>query len=253
MPPETAIAERCLRKSRRVDGETRKVGFMTVSLRAILSLDANSLQLHPGQLSAVYDPQARRCVLFLSLQILEIATYIIDPFAIGLGVSVRQEMRVPVVRVLNPSRVPDRAPMLLGSTRDFHNEGEHSVSIRAVQAIESFDRVQVSQFVPVDRDIVPAARLGDAVDGKADGLIHRNEKIQQNKRNNHSINKWRRQNREDSGMQDVSRQRSFQAAMFLLDFLGEPDLALAQLIKFRLDFLFQFFDYGELKYRIVFP
>src|ERR1700690_375188 len=49
-PPETARAERCFRKLRREDEETRKVGVMTVSLRAILSFESNYLRDRPSQM-----------------------------------------------------------------------------------------------------------------------------------------------------------------------------------------------------------
>jgi hypothetical protein len=53
-------------------------------------------------------------------------------------------------------------------------------------------------------------------------------------------------------MQDVPRERSLQPAVFPLHFLGEPHLAISQLVKSRLDFLFQFLDFGELDERIGF-
>ena len=40
--------------------------------------------------------------------------------------------------------------------------------------------------------------------------------------------------------------------MFPLDFLGKPDLAATQLVKFRLDFLFQFLNVRKLEERIGF-
>ena len=88
-------------------------------------------------------------------------------------------MRIAVMRILNSPRVLDRTPVLLGSPGNFHGVGQHPVPIRAVHAVEAFDGVQVSQFVAVNRDVIPAARFGYAVDGKANGLIYGDEQIQQ--------------------------------------------------------------------------
>lgn len=100
-------------------------------------------------------------------------------------------MRVPVMGVLNPPRVLDGAPVLLRSPGDFHGVGEYTVPVRAVQAVESLESVQVSQFVAVNRNVIPAARFGDAVDGKANGLIYGNEEIKQYERNNNTIDEGR--------------------------------------------------------------
>jgi len=53
-------------------------------------------------------------------------------------------------------------------------------------------------------------------------------------------------------MQDVMDERSLQAAVLPRDLLGEPDLAIAQLVKSRLDLFFYFFDVRKLHKRIGF-
>jgi len=65
----------------------------------------------------------RRAVLkyewLFVFQILEIVAHFFDPFAVRGGIAVRKKMRIAVVSVLNSSRVVDRAPVLLGTSRDF--------------------------------------------------------------------------------------------------------------------------------------
>ena len=117
-------------------------------------------------------------------------------------------MRIAVVRILNSPRVFDRTPVLLGSPCNFNRVGEHAVPIGAMHAIDAFESVQVSQFVAVNRDVIPAARFGYAVDRKANRLIYGYKQVQQDKWNDDGINEWRRKNREDSGMQDVTDQRT---------------------------------------------
>jgi hypothetical protein len=114
-------------------------------------------------------------ILFSNLHILEVAAYFFQLIAVRGGVAVREKIRVPVVRVLNAPRVLDRAPVLLDSPRDFDGVGQHSVSVGTVQAVKSFEGVQVAQFVPVNRDVIPSPRFGNAVNGEANGLVHGDE------------------------------------------------------------------------------
>jgi hypothetical protein len=105
-----------------------------------------------------------------AFQVLEIVAHFIDSLAIGGGVAIGKEMVVPVVGVLNSARVPDGAPVLLGSPCDFHDVCQQPVGIRAVHAIESFNCVQIPQFVPVNRQVISAPRFGYVVHREANGL-----------------------------------------------------------------------------------
>jgi hypothetical protein len=197
-------------------------------------------------------PREGRDVLFRPRQILEVVAHFIDSIAIGVSIAVRKKIGVPVMDVLDSSRVLDRTPVLFRASCNLHGVGEHTVAIRAIQAIDALESIQVAQSLAVNRDVVPSARFRYAVDGKANGLIDGNEQVQQYKWNENSVDKWRGKNREKSGMQDVTEQGSFQPAVLLLDFLGEPDLAVAQLVKLRLDFPFQFLDFSKLDERFGF-
>src|SRR4029077_5837540 len=144
--------------------------------------------------------------------------------------------------MLNSPRVLDRAPVLLPSPGNFHDVRQQPIGIRAVHAIQTLECIQITQFVPVDGHVIHAPRLRYAIDGKTNGLVGGNKEIEQRKRNDAGVNKWRRQDHEESRLQHVAEKRSLQPPVLPLDFLGEPDLALAQFVELRLDFVLQFLE-----------
>jgi hypothetical protein len=150
----------------------------------------------------------QRPASFPALQIFEVAAHFIDSLAIRGSIAIKEEMRVSVMDALDSSRMPDRTPVLLRSRCNLHNVRQQPVGIRAVRAVQRLEDIQVSQFAPVNRHIVPAPRFRYAVNGKANRLVHRNEKVKQHKRNNTGVNKWRRQDHEESGTQQVTKERS---------------------------------------------
>ncbi len=114
-------------------------------------------------------------------------------------IPVREEMRIPVVSVLHSARVFDGAPVLFRSARDFDDIRQHSVGVGAIHAIQSLEKVQISQFVPVNRDEVLAASLRYAVDREANGLVNGNEKIGEHERNEAGVYEWGGEDREEPG------------------------------------------------------
>src|ERR1700722_396016 len=175
----------------------------------------------------------------LAFQVLEIVAHLIDSLAIGSGVAIRKEMGVAIMGRLNSARVLDGAPVLLGSTRDFHHVCQQPVRIGAVQAIEAFNCVQIPQSVPVNRQIITASRLWYSVHREADGLVRRNEEIQQRKRNDQHVNERPGQARHEPGIYDILEERRLYPQMLPLDFLGEPYLSVTDLVEMRLDLLLQ--------------
>ena len=149
-----------------------------------------------------------RTVLFPALQILEVTTHFVDFFAIGVGIAVRKKVRIPVMRVLNSPRVLDRTPVLLGSSCNLGDVCQNSVPVRAVQAVKAFESVQISQLVAINCYVISASSLRYSIHRKADGLIDGDEKIEHHERNDASINKWSREDREKSGSQNITSQRS---------------------------------------------
>lgn len=97
-------------------------------------------------------------------------------------------MRISVVGVLNSARMFDRAPVLLRAACNFDYLRQQPIRVGAVHTIESLKRVQISQSVPVNCDVVLPPGLRYAIDRKANGLIYGDEKIRQHERNEASVN-----------------------------------------------------------------
>jgi hypothetical protein len=71
------------------------------------------------------------------------------------------------------------APMLLGSRRDLHDVRSYSVCIGAVHAVDPLNSVQKAKPAAVKNDVISAPNLGDSEDRKANGLVERNEEVEQ--------------------------------------------------------------------------
>src|SRR5271154_3735612 len=159
-------------------------------------------------------------------------------------------MRIPVVSVLDPARVFDRAPVLLRPACNFDHVCQHPVGVRAIHAIQPLEEVQISQFVAVNCDEVLTASFRNAIDRETNGLVNGNKKIGQHERNETSVNERGGEDREESGMQNVTGKRGLELSVLALDVLREPDFAIPQLVKLRLDLLFHLFNVRELDERI---
>lgn len=92
--------------------------------------------------------------------------HFVDSSAVGGCIAVGEEMRVARMGRRNATSVPDGAPMLLGASRDFDNPGHQSIGVRAVLTIEALESIEVTQFVPIKKDVIRAPGLRDAIDGK---------------------------------------------------------------------------------------
>ncbi len=129
--------------------------------------------------------------LFRSLQILEIVAHCIDILPVRLRIAVWQKMLIAVVRGLKSTRMLDRAPVLLSSSRNFRDVRQYSVPIRAVQTIKAFECIQISQLIAVNRDVVFTPHFRNAINGKTNGLVNGNEKIEHRERNDACVYEWR--------------------------------------------------------------
>jgi hypothetical protein len=67
--------------------------------------------------------------------------------------------------------------MLLGARSDFGSVSEESVGVGAVDAVQSFEQVEISEPPTVKHQIRASLNLGDSKDWKADCLIDRQENI----------------------------------------------------------------------------
>src|ERR1700722_20069890 len=70
-----------------------------------------------------------------------------------------------------------RAPILLCATADFAGVRNYAIGVRAIGAIELFNRVQIAKMMTVEHEIVGAAHLSDAVCLKADRMIDGYEEV----------------------------------------------------------------------------
>jgi hypothetical protein len=77
--------------------------------------------------------------------------------------------------------VLDRAPVLFGARRHLAKIGRHAIAVGTIETIEFFDGVQVRQIGAVEDQIVAPLHLRNAVDREADGLVRRNEQIDEQK------------------------------------------------------------------------
>ena len=109
-------------------------------------------------------------------------------------VAIIHKFAMQPVRISSEAGVLDRAPILLGSRRNFTDIGNQPVAIAAIDAIQLLYRVQIGQQVAVKHDVVRAFHLGNAVDRKADGLKNRDKQIQKDERHDQGIDEWCRQN-----------------------------------------------------------
>src|ERR1039457_4441554 len=91
---------------------------------------------------------------------------------VGSGVSVRQKRWVSGMRFLQLVSMLDRTKMLLGARRNFRNHGEQSIGIRAINASDLLDRVQIGQPPPIEDQVVSPRNLGYSVDRKEIGRAH---------------------------------------------------------------------------------
>src|SRR4051794_2016215 len=73
----------------------------------------------------------------------------------------------------------DRTPILLGTARNLAGISDKAIAIGAICAIYLLKQVEISQVVSIEDQIVAAFDLFDAVDRKADRLVHGDEHIQQ--------------------------------------------------------------------------
>ena len=83
------------------------------------------------------------------------------------------------------------------------------------------------QFVAVDRYVVPTAGFRYPVDRETNGLVKRDEQIEQCKRDGAGIDEGRRYDYEYARMRDITKKGGLQPPVFPLNLFREPDLALA--------------------------
>jgi hypothetical protein len=88
-------------------------------------------------------------------------------------------------------RMLDRTKVLFASRRYFGDEGEQSVGIRAINATDLLDRVQIGQPPAIEDQVVFPSNLGNSIDREADTLIEGNRGVKQQKGKHANVNERR--------------------------------------------------------------
>ena len=78
----------------------------------------------------------------------------LQPFPVFVRIAVVRERAVARVSPNHAPGVLDRTPILLGAPGDLANVGNQSVGIRAVGAVELFERVQVGNVMAIEYQII---------------------------------------------------------------------------------------------------
>src|SRR6266404_8474598 len=99
------------------------------------------------------------------------------------------------MRRAKPERMLDGAPMLFGSSGHFGHVSAQAVCIGAVHAVEPLNEIEVFEPASIEDDVVSSPDLRNSVDREADALIHRQEEIEQEERNESRINDRSRHHR----------------------------------------------------------
>src|ERR1035437_6598490 len=121
-------------------------------------------------------------------QIVIRAGYGIRLLSVGLGIAVRQELRVSGMRLGHCVSMLDRTKVLLGSSRDFSDKSEQSAGIGAIYTSDLLDGIQIGQFSTVEDQVVFPPNLGNSVNRKADKLIDGNRSVKQQKGKRTNVN-----------------------------------------------------------------
>lgn len=113
------------------------------------------------------------------MKILKLLTNPLQLPNIPLPVSEVQEVLVPLVGALYASKMLDGAPILFRSGGNLRHVVQDAVGIRTVLAVDLLDQVEIGKMVAVKDQIVGSPNQGNPVEGKANPLVGRADKVQQ--------------------------------------------------------------------------
>ena len=85
----------------------------------------------------------------------------------------------------------DGTKVLLGSRRDFRDHGKQAVDVRAIDAADLLDGVQIGKPAAIEYQVVLSANFWDTVDWEADKLIELNASVDHQKGDYAGINQRR--------------------------------------------------------------
>src|SRR5690242_4625505 len=130
------------------------------------------------------------------------------------------------MRRAKPERMLDGAPVLFGSSGHFGPVSAQAICIGTVHAVEALKQIQVFEPASIEDDVVGPPDFRNSVDREADALIHRQEEIEQEERNESQINDRSRQHRQETRLAEVGWQPQFQLPVLGQHFCFELSLSL---------------------------
>src|SRR5690606_21015921 len=104
-------------------------------------------------------------------------------------------------------------PILLGPRSNLAHIGDDAIDVRAIGAVEFFQRVQIGQSSAIENDVAPAFDLRDAVGTKAKRLVERHPKIKHYKWNDQRIDDRRREDDKRARPEEITSQPHAQSTM----------------------------------------
>jgi hypothetical protein len=119
----------------------------------------------------------------------------------------------------------DRTPVLFGTRGHFPHIGDDTVCIGTIGAVQLLHRIQVSEALAIEHQIVPAPDLRDAVHPETNGLVKRHPKVQDHKGHDQGIDHRRRHHDPEPCAQQVGYQGLAQLMVPADHFLIEQDTA----------------------------
>ena len=90
---------------------------------------------------------------------------------IVLGITVVQEPCISIMGTQESVRMLYWAKILLCTRCNLRNIGDQATCVRTVLAMEAFDRVEITEPMPIEDDVISPTRLCDAIDWETACLI----------------------------------------------------------------------------------
>ena len=98
------------------------------------------------------------------------------------------------MRIAYAAGVLNWAPVLLGSAGDFARIGKNAVAVTAVNAVNFFDRIEISKMVTVDCNVKASFDARNTVGPETDVLVDCYAQVEQSDRGDHTVDERGDQN-----------------------------------------------------------
>ena len=105
------------------------------------------------------------------MKIVKIAANAFNLVSISFCIAIVDEITVAAMQFFYAPGMFDRAPELLGSSRDFLDIGDQTVEVAAIGAVYFFNQIQIVEILMIEDDVIPAFDFWNTVSRKARCLI----------------------------------------------------------------------------------